>query len=323
LGIIELGLVAQALVTAERRDLACHCTLTMVLAAWAAGGAEDGIEIVADAAGGMFESYAIPLFELGIGALVDPLTGLLVRPPFDWASYPVRAIRTGELLGLLALRLSSRDESSAAQVRELVAQLVDTHPGCAHPLSDRYAFSLIPIVLALQVRHRDLVAPLLREATRWMGDHYSSPLGLAVEDAPPEEEVMRAFGTGLRQVQQLRGRRDSHLAAVLTDVAAVLALEELYNDIRNDTVAVGAIPILTVADTADADYRRSGDGVRRLMPEYADEWPGNGVPVAEHLTDSAGPGGLARSARYWDQFAVQAVLRDRHSIEALRRVVGE
>jgi Restriction endonuclease len=323
LGIVELGLVAQALVTAERRDLACHCTLAMVLAAWAAGDTEHGVEIVADAAGGMFESYAMPLFELRNNGLVDPLNGLLVQPPFDWASYPVRAIRTAELLSLLALRLSDRDESSAYEICNLVAQLVDTHPGCAHPLSDRYATSLIPIVLVLQARHRDLATKLLREAARWMANHYSSPLGLAAEDAAPEEEVMRAFGAGLRHVQQLRRRRESYLAGVLTDLAAVLALEELYNDIRNDTIVVGAVPILTLADTADAQYRRFGDGVRRLMPAYADEWPGNGTPVAEHHTDSAARVEVRRSARYWDQFAVQAVLRDRHGIEALRRVLRQ
>jgi hypothetical protein len=320
LGIVELGIVAQALVIAERRDLAAHIALAMVWASWAAGDTEDGADVVADAAGGMFETYATPLFELRDSGLVDPLNGLLVQAQFDWASYPVRAIRAAELLSLLALRMRDRDESAAAEVCDLVAELVATHPGCAHPLSDRYATSLIPVVLALHGRYDELAPTLLSQAARWMCDHYSTPLGLAAEDADPEEEVARAFGAGLRHTQ-LRGRRDSYLASVLLDLAAVLGLEHLYNDIHNDTLVVGAVPFVTLADTADALYRRFGDGVRRLMPTYVDEWPGDGRPVAEHHIASNAQLELEERARYWDQLAVQAVLRDRHHIAVLRAVL--
>lgn len=315
LGIVELGILAQALLNAERRDLACHMALAMVWAAWAAGDTGAGADVVADAASEIFEAYATPLFELRNDGLVDPLNGLLVQEPFDWASYPVRAIRTAELLSLLTLRMRDRDVPAADEAGVLVAELVATHPGCAHPLSDRYAVSLIPIVLVLNGRDDRLARTLISDTTRWLCDHYSTPLGLAPEDADADEEVERAFGSGLRYVQRL-GRRESYLASVLLDLAAALGQEQLYNDIHNDILAVGSVPFVTLADTREARYTRFGDGMRRLMPTYLEEWPEDGSAVAEHHVVSEAQLG-PKSARVWDELAVQAVLRDRHDIEIL------
>lgn len=315
LGIVEVGLIAQALHDAQRLDLACHVTLAMVRAAWAAGDKEPEAARVSDAAGAMFETYALELFELG-EQLTDIRRGPLVQSPFDWACYPVRAIRTAELLGLLSLRLRERGDPFADEVSDLLAALVSAHPGCSHPLGDRYAASLIPTVLALQCRYETAPTAVLTRATRWLCQHYQDGRGLAAEDAEPSEEVARAFGTAFEHVRLTR-RSESYLASVLTDLAAVLRLPDLYGDIRNDTLAVGAVPYLVAADDAQGQYLRRGPGAVLLMPEYAEEWPADAVVAAHHAAADA-DFELGRRARYWDQLAVQAVLRDRHRIPALR-----
>lgn len=314
LGIIELGLIAQALQDAQRLDLACHATLAMVRAAWAAGDKEPKAAQVADAAGVMFATYAGQLFELG-DRLTDTLAGVLVQRPFDWAIYPVRAIRVAELLGLLALRPPGGD-LVADQVADLLAALVSGHPGCSHPLGDRYAVSLIPTVLALHDRHEAAATAVLTRATRWLGQHYQDGLGLASEDAEPSEEIVRAFGAAFEHVRLTR-RRESYLASVLADLAAVLRLPELYDDIRNDTLAVGAVPYLVVADDVPGQYLRRGAGSVLVIPEYAEEWPADAVVAGHHAGDAA-DFELGRRGRFWDQLAVQAVLRDRHRVPALR-----
>lgn len=319
-GIIELALVADALARTERVDLACHATLTMVRAAWAAGDDEPDARLVADAAGGLFEAHASALLQRRTDGLTEPHGLILTFEPFvDWVTYPVRAIRTAELLALLAMRLRERGDQMADEVSAVVATLIENHPGCAHPFSDRYATSLIPMALVLHGRADDSVDKLLREATRWLGERYeASELGLAAEDSTPDEETERVFGSAFEWVAHRR-RMESYLATVLADLAALFELADLYDDIRNDVLAVDAVPYIVEADDVPAQYLRTGQGLRRVMPlAYADQWPGSSVVVARHHEWDADSFQLGRQNRFWDQLAIQAVLRDRHRMPALR-----
>ena len=128
-GIVELSLTADALMNAQRLDLACHATLTLVRAAWAAGGDRPEAALVADAAGDTFEIYANPL--VGLDKLPNALDGPLIQSPFGWATYPVKAIRTAELLGLLTLQMQAHGEPRADEVSDLLAEVVANHPSCA------------------------------------------------------------------------------------------------------------------------------------------------------------------------------------------------
>ena len=56
------------------------------------------------------------------------------------------------------------------------------------------------------------------------------------------------------------------------------------------------------------------------MPDYAMTWPADG-PVADHHLLAVDSFELGREGRFWDQLAVQAVLRDRHRIPALAAFV--
>jgi hypothetical protein len=319
-GIVELSLLADALARQRRIDLACQLALSMVRAAWAAPAERDtGARLVADAAAAIFKTYAMRLFDLRDQGLAETDQGPLVEIPFDWVTYPVKAIRTAELLALLALRLPDGNDVAASEVVDLLAAVVTNHPGCAHPLGDRYATSLIPIALALNDRHPTTVAILLSNAAAWLGARYGDGLGLASSDSDADEEVARVFGDAFEWVTLAR-RTESYLACVLVDVAAVLGMRELYDDIRNDTLAVGAVPSAVDADDVRGQYLRSGTGVRRVMPDYAMTWPADG-PVADHHLLAVDSFELGREGRFWDQLAVQAVLRDRNRIPALAAFV--
>ena len=65
------------------------------------------------------------------------------------------------------------------------------HPGASHPISDRWAVSLVP-ALACLIRGGESAAAkqILRNLTKWIGDRYEDGnLGLAPYDSTPESEV--------------------------------------------------------------------------------------------------------------------------------------
>ena len=56
-----------------------------------------------------------------------------------------------------------------------VAEFVQAEPGCAHPISDRYAASLVLATLMLLDGQRaDVANILLEQATVWLCDHYDN-----------------------------------------------------------------------------------------------------------------------------------------------------
>lgn len=319
-GVLELGIAAERLSQQKRLDLSCHLALGLVRAAWAAGGDEHwGAAQVADAAGAIFEHYARVLRDSATDLVAERRGLLRGAPAPNWVTYPTRAMRLGEVLGLLALRLRQVDDPDADGTADIVAELVAHHPGCGHPVGDRYASSLVPLVLCLSRRHRACAETLLRTATVWLADRYEpDALGLAPDDATPEQELERLLGSPFEFVQ-LERRSDSYLATVLTDLCAVMGLHELYDDIRNEMLAVDVVATIVIADDVPGQYVRHGEGVFRVTPiDYAEEWPSDGSPVAHHHRGVAGDYVLGRFGRQWDQLAVQAVTRDRHRVDTLR-----
>ena len=106
--------------------------------------------------------------------------------------------------------------------------LCDKQPGVAHPISDQYAVSVIPAILALATVDREAAETHLKRCTVWLCDRYErAALGLAREDATPEEEIEYLIGGPFESVQ-LDRRPDSLLAPVLLDLAAALGSTDLY-----------------------------------------------------------------------------------------------
>jgi hypothetical protein len=314
LAVIEAAMVCEKLRGVDRLDLACHLALCLVRATWASGAAVLPDDVSALAARSLFEAYA--------RALWGRCDGELLRHPLlneiefgGWVTYPVRCVRLAEILGLLALLVRESDPELSGEISRWLVTLREKQPGVAHPISDQYAVSVIPAVLALATVDREAAETQLKRCTVWLCDRYErDALGLAREDATPEEEVEYMIGGPFESVQ-LERRPDSLLAPVLLDLAAALGATDLYGDIYNDVHAVRICPqVLRLADGPD-QYSRTGSG-NRIDPnvDFAESLT-DGEVIAPHHHDKAGRaksragthGSCSPSDRRCDRYFVRAL----------------
>jgi hypothetical protein len=117
-------------------------------------------------------------------------------------TYPSVCLRTAEFLGLTALT-----GAPDAQKRvEILSQLVANQPGVSRPISDRYAASLAPAVVALaRFGHTEHATALIKATTRWLCDRYErSEFGLAEAGASPKEEAEALLGAPSSSSTSLR-----------------------------------------------------------------------------------------------------------------------
>ena len=239
-----------------------------------------------------------------------------------WVTYPVRCVRLAETLGLLALLVKESDLELWGEISRWLVTLCEKQPGVAHPISDQYAVSVIPAVLALATVDREAAEMHLKRCTVWLCDRYErDALGLAREDATPEEEIEYLIGGPFESVQ-LERRPDSLVAPVLLDLAASLGSTDLYGDIYNDVLAVRICPqVLRLADGPD-QYSRTGNG-NRIDPnvDFAESLA-DGEVVAPHHNDKAGESQVA-SGHAWDLLAIGSALRDRYYVRALASLADE
>jgi hypothetical protein len=319
LGIIEAGLVCERLRAAERLDLACHLAACAVRGAWAAGSGGGYPKAVADAAGVLFETYALEIWERCTPELLDERLLVDRSGPSAWVTYPIRCARLAELLGLLALRLTSRGDATGKRIASWLVEFAGTQPGLAHPISDRYAVSLVPACVAIALADPRAAAMVLQSATVWLCDRYErGEMGLPSAEHTPAGELEHLLG-GSFEWTRVERRRSSFLASILLDLCAVFELEALYADVRNDVEAVGINPaVIRLADGAD-QYLRTGSA-NRFDPnvDYAEAIsPEISFSPAPHYADSSGRE-LCDAGRWWDLLAVSSALRDRHFVEAIR-----
>jgi hypothetical protein len=321
LGVIEAALVCEKLRGVDRLDLACHLALCLVRAVWASGATNLPDDTSATAARSLFEAYARALWEkCGDELLEHPLLNQIEFG--GWVTYPVRCVRLAEILGLLALLATESDPELSGEISQWLVTLCEKQPGVAHPISDQYAVSVIPAVLALATVDRGAAETHLKRCTIWLCDRYErDALGLAREDATPEEEVEYLIGGPFESVQ-LERRPDSLIAPVLFDLAAALRSTDLYGDIYNDVLAVRICPqVLRLADGPD-QYSRTGNG-NRIDPnvDFAESLA-DGEVVAPHYNDKAGESQVA-SGHAWDLLAIGSALRDRYYVRALASLADE
>lgn len=316
LGVIEAALVCDRLRSAQRLDLACHLALCLVRGAWAAATGSPEAAMAADASGALFERYALLLASECDERLLTQEGLVAYSGMTAWLTYPIRCVRTAEILSLLALRLEARDPERAAAIRQWIVRFAEAQPGLARPLSDQYAVGMIPVVKVIARESPDSAVELLRRCAVWMCDAYEpGQLGLAGVDADPREEIERIIGASLEAVNHER-RVGSMLATVLLDLCAALGLIDLYADLYNDIYAVRMYPqVLRLAEGAD-EYIRTGFG-NRIDPhvDFAEQLGASDL-VASHHRDPAGSA-LLSAGRAWDLLAILSALRDRHYVCAL------
>lgn len=315
-GVIEAALLCERLKNAERIDLACHTALCLVRGAWAASGDTGLAPSAADAAGRLFESYALQLWDECDERLLREKGLVGFSGASAWVTYPVRCTRIIKILGLLAIRLQHSEAKLSPEIARWLVDFTRAQPGSAHPISDMYAVSLIPAVLAVISVDRDAALKLLRQTTVWVADAYQpGHFGLASAHASATEEIERVLGNSLEAIDHPR-RPMSLIATVILDLCTALSATDLYADVYNDVRAVGAYPLVIRLDSGRDQYLRDGPA-NRLDPnvDFASELE-DGRTAAPHHLDVAGRE-LCDRGREWDLLAISAALRDRYFFQAL------
>jgi hypothetical protein len=321
--VLEAAILARHCRAQERLDLACFVALAAVRVTWTRAWPPDGrAEAAADLAKELFRDAANELWRQCDDALLDPRNMVAIHDPITaFATYPVRCLRLVEILSLLALSLPV-DDGKRLKIASYVEQFVKRQPGMAHPLSDRFAVSLIPpMVLTRRHGSAATVHDWLIRLAKWVADRCEMGLGLAGTSATPEEALQRLVCASLEHVTLTR-RRDSYLATVVLDLAACCELPDAYDSARNEFLAVGlSTPFLYCPDglaqfqTEDAELRLE------VNTPYADVWaPTDDWKTAPHHVAEPDRH-LCGIGRSWDLLASSAAQRDRHFLSAIRTLL--
>jgi hypothetical protein len=326
--VIEASIIATRLRETDRLDLACYTALALLRSVWASAHEIDPLpeEVLeqVEVSRKMFIEYAGELWSRCSDEMFEPKNLIGSDTEGVFVTYPVRCMRLAELVGLYGLALDGEDRR---RVAEWLSNFLSAQPGATHPISDRWAVSLLPpMALIHSAVSSDFEEQLLRELVRWLGDRYQNDgLGLAAADAPPDEEVEYLLGASLEHVSRER-RGTSYLAAVILDLASALELPELYDVAYNDIEAVGASPAVPLPNDDVSQYLVAGEGVNVPLdtsPRYAEKWSeSDGWRMAAHQDDDRGRFLLGRLERFWDQLAVSLVTRDRHWVAGFRALAS-
>lgn len=318
---LETGILANRLRRTERLDLAAVVALCLIRGAWASSGQtippEEDAELAADAGRGLFNAYTEAVWARCADTSLDPFGFLRQqRHSLIYLTYPVSCMRLVELLGLYALMPGHGTD--CGPVREFLAAFVEHHPGASHPISDRWASSVTPAVLAIIASNRAAAEGHLARLASWTCDQYErGQVGLAGPRATPEEETFVYFSGGLRAKGRSR-RNTSYLLALLTDLAAICGFEDLYELIVNDIQYVQAFPELVEAADNIAQYQVDGETLIRTSVSYPAKWSAtDGWKVALHHLRAPSTYYLNRIGRSWDHLAISSVVRDRHFLSTM------
>lgn len=193
--------------------------------------------------------------------------------PSDIVSYPVQCHRFMEMA--LLLYFFSDDVDLKRSIGELLNDFVMAEPGCAHPLSDRYAVSIVYAALALlDSNYKDTVSHLLKNTTIWICDRHEQAIGLAHLDSNEKEEIEMFLGYRF-DFTKVSERRDSFLATAITDLSVFLGDKELYGNIMNDFQACGiSCEYYQPNDTIGACLIEGEDVLHYPTVQYREEFSG-------------------------------------------------
>lgn len=226
-------------------------------------------------------------------------------------TYPVQCARIMELAGL-AYFLSGNEQDRQRHA-EFVRDFLSMEPGCFHPISDRFAISVVLAMLVLiDSGDSERAAHFLERTTVWLCDRYEDRMGLAGVEAGAQSETNALLGFPFDFID-VPHRHDSFVATAKMDLAAYLGDSDLYADIVNDLKAVRIFPEYWQPQDTMGACRIEGDDVLYYPSVgFAEMLPTNGEPYAEHVS------GESLSFRFVKAFGptstvmIAALLRDRY-----------
>lgn len=325
---IEAAVLGNRLRRSGRLDLAAYTALLLLRTNWCHTLSSTDEEAAAArspaaaAAIRMFAGYAAELLDQAEPIVKDPraLLNAVTPTAFAHVSYPVACARLAEILGLLGLLSGGAAPDVTAtlhlnpdRIAQTVQDLLEHQPGCAHPVSDAYAVSLIAPALLIAQHAPDSARRYLTSTAVWIADRYDPDyggVGLAATVADPATEVAYLLGAPYEHGPD--PRPGSYLATVIIDLTAIIpGCADLYMDMVNEFLAVGADPWLLQADEHRAQWQ-PGTGAT-LTPNviYAEPLPSDGIAAAHHRTEPP-------PVPSWDALALTSITRDRHIPAVLR-----
>ena len=145
----QAAVIANRFVAIDRLDLACMSALCLVRAVWAKAHEAPSAAALngANLARKMFAVFCERLWQRCSPDMLDARAFIVSHElPTAFVTYPVRCSRVIELLGLFGLlNAAVGREDEANRIAEFVEQFIVSHPGAAHPISDRWAVSLTSV----------------------------------------------------------------------------------------------------------------------------------------------------------------------------------
>ncbi len=298
----------------RRIDLAALTGAHLIRAVWARCADQDPPPpealAVADAGRSLLLHYSLDLFHSLKDMPVDPEEYVMATVSFgDPVVYPVRSMRSLELLSLLAL--GTDDSNLREEIGVFCAEFVRRHPGASHPISDHWAVSIPPVALVLYEVDSTLLGRWIQAVCVWVLDHYEKgQAGLAPPWSLPNDEVVQLLVPGLPV--QVQGNPDSFLASVLLDLSAALELETIYDSVINDVLALRICPSIVEANEGVGFYQDNlGDVFIEPRVEYDGHYSDHPGWQSSGAHRRSTEPYLLRIGRPWDLMALSSVLRDR------------
>lgn len=311
----------------DRHDLACATAYALIRAAAAAfhrKGSEDA-EQTLDVGRSFLRTYATPVAEWAGEVARDPeALASAQREPLALVTYPTRCFMIIEIVGMLGLLESDEGNSAEAEHwAKTLSEFIAHQPGASHPISNRWAVSLIPPAILMRRFAIKGVDQWMERVVVWICDRYRHGSGLANPYSTPSEEVRYLVGHPYTHVG-LPQRRQSYLATVLLDLASAFEFPDLFRDAINDFLAVDiAFPTIEPLDQ-EGQYSFDSTGVVSEANIGFDEhndfeksWM-SGVHHRRAITRYT----LQDSGRAWELLAVSLLLRDRHFLSVTRELAG-
>ena len=322
---LEAAVIANRLRRTGRLDLAAFVGLALLRASWER---THGIlppeplgALTSECGRQLFRHYAWSLFDRCSDEACDSLSMVRSHDAVSaYITYPVRCCRLMETLALLALLEQTSDDPRVKSLADFLSSFVDSNPGVAHPISDRWGVSLIFVVLATSKTDAGRPVRLLKAVVKWVADRYDADgLGLAGPSAEPQDEVDRLLGDPFEHIK-LDPRRESYIAAIAMDLAALLELGDVFDLMCNEFLAVKLYPAVIEVEDTHAQYQtRNGGQFFTANMEYSEHWePVDGWKVSPHHRRAKSDYYLQRLEKWWDHLALSAVTRDRYFLETCR-----
>jgi hypothetical protein len=307
---IEAAVIADKLRACKRADLAAVTALCALRAAHSQP-TVPGSSLFSEMARQLHASYATGLLHQYQDAVTDPgsLIDLLGSASHPHFTYSVFCHRLAETWSLLALADHVEDQVSE-DARMAVKEIVSKQMGVGQPLSDRWAISLICIVLSTFRDYPSEVASLLESVIVWITDAYDNRLGLGSVDCSELEEIEYILGPSLSHID-IRRRRTSYLATAVLDLCLFLGLRDLYQAAVHDFSIVDLVPIIVLADERVAKWGAGEFGILSMpLLKYDETWDQD-IRVPPY-------GDIARSEGLssWDELALASLPRNRHPFQA-------